>query len=68
MTTNVLGYLLTITSYPEETGYLAYFPALPGSHSWGVTNEDALRNAQEALIGYLEALQKNGEIPPSQQP
>ena len=63
-----VAYTLTIEFHPDEPGYLAFFPALPGCHSWGTTYEDAVRNAEEALIGYLEALQKNGETPPGQRP
>jgi antitoxin HicB len=59
-----LAYALTIEFQPDESGYLAFFPALPGCHSWGSTYEEAVRNAEEALIGYLEALQKNGESIP----
>jgi antitoxin HicB len=59
-----LAYTLTIEFHPDEAGYLAFFPALPGCHSWGATYEEAVRNAEEALIGYLEALQKNGESIP----
>ena len=60
-----LAYSLTIEFDEEERGYLAYFPALPGCHTWGETYEEAVKNAEEALVGYLEALQKNGEkIPP----
>lgn len=64
-----LAYTLTIEFHPDEAGYLAFFPALPGCHSWGATYEAAISNAEEALIGYLEALQKNGEsIPDGDQP
>ena len=49
----------------HEDGYLAYFPALPGCHTWGVTFEDAVRNAEEALLGYLEALRANGQEAPT---
>jgi len=59
-----LAYALTIESHPDEAGSLAYFPALRGSHTWGATPREAVKNAEEALIGYLEALQKNGEAPP----
>jgi len=48
-------------STSTKGGYLAYFPALPGCHTWGNTYEEAVKNAEEALIGYLEALHKNGE-------
>lgn len=64
-----LAYSLTIEFHEDEGGYLAYFPALPGCHTWGKTYEEAVKNAEEALIGYLEALQKNGEtIPQEDQP
>lgn len=56
-----LAYSLTIEPHPEESGYLAFFPSLPGCHTWGDTYEEAVKNAEEVLIGYLEALQKNGE-------
>jgi predicted RNase H-like HicB family nuclease len=54
-----LAYSLTIEFHPEEQGYLAYFPALSGCHTWGNTYEEAVKHAEEALLGYLEALQKN---------
>ncbi len=60
----MLAYTLTIKSHLDEAGYLANFPALSGCHSWGTTYEEAVKNAEEALVGYLEALQKNGESIP----
>jgi predicted RNase H-like HicB family nuclease len=57
-------YSLTIEPHEEEGGYLAFFSALPGCHTWGSTYEQAVNNAEEALTGYLEALQKNGESIP----
>ena len=59
-------YSLAIDFHQDEGGYLAYFPALPGCHTWGSTYEEAVKNAEEALIGYLEALQKNGEKIPQE--
>ncbi len=61
-----LTYSLAIEAQPDEGGYLAYFPALHGCHSWGATYEDAVKNAEEALLGYLEALQINGEAWPNE--
>ncbi len=62
-------YSLSVQFHPEEGGYLACFPALPGCHTWGDTYEEAIKHAEEALIGYLEALQKNGEeIPEGDRP
>ena len=59
-----LAYSLCIEFHGDEGGYLASFPALPGCHTWGVSYEEAVKNAEEALLGYLEALQKNGEAIP----
>jgi antitoxin HicB len=61
-----LAYSLTIEFHQEEQGYLAYFPALAGCHTWGETYEEAVKNAEEVLVGYLEALQKNGEKIPEE--
>jgi antitoxin HicB len=52
-------YSLTIERH--EDGYLAYFPALPGCNTWGVTYEEAIDNAREALTGYLESLDELGK-------
>jgi predicted RNase H-like HicB family nuclease len=48
----------------EEGGYFAHFPALPGCQTWGATYEHAVRMAEEALLGYLEALEKSGKRVP----
>jgi antitoxin HicB len=61
-----LTYSLAIEFHQDEGGYLAYFPALPGCHTWGDSYEQAVKNAEEALLGYLEALQKNGETIPQE--
>jgi antitoxin HicB len=45
---------------PGETGYWVSVPALPGCFTQGDTYEDALVNAEEAIIGHLEALAKAG--------
>jgi len=44
-----------ITEYdPETKSYAAYCPELPGCCSAGDTEEEALSNAKEAIILYLE--------------
>ena len=58
-------YTLSIEKHPD--GYLAYFPALPGCHTWGNTYEVAVRNAEEALELYLETLVANGDPIPDDQ-
>jgi predicted RNase H-like HicB family nuclease len=56
-----LTYSLTVEHHPDDAGYLAYFPHLPGCQTWGATFEQAVRNAQEALAVYLETLSANGD-------
>ncbi len=54
-------YPLTIEAHPEDSGYLAYFPTLPGCQTWGDTYEAAVRNTEEALAVYIETLIANGD-------
>jgi predicted RNase H-like HicB family nuclease len=49
----------------EDGMYVASVPSLPGCISQGRTREEALKNIQDAIKGYLESLKKHGEpIPP----
>jgi predicted RNase H-like HicB family nuclease len=49
----------------EEGGYVVTCPALPGLVTEGDTYEEARRRAVEAIEGYLESLQKDGQpVPP----
>ncbi|HKI14981.1 MAG TPA: type II toxin-antitoxin system HicB family antitoxin [Roseiarcus sp.] len=57
-------YPLTIEAHPQDGGYLAYFPTLPGCQTWGDTYEAAVRNAEEALAVYIETLIANGDPVP----
>jgi predicted RNase H-like HicB family nuclease len=45
----------------HDDGYLASFPALPGCNTWGVTYEEAVKNAEEALAVYLETFSEHGD-------
>lgn len=65
--TKTLTYSLVVESHPDESGYLAYFPALHGCTTWGATYEQAVKRAEEALVGYLEALQINGQDLPREE-
>lgn len=58
------AYPLTIEPRPDEGGYLAYFPTLPGCQTWGDTYEAAIHNAEEALAVYIETLTANGDPVP----
>lgn len=56
-----LAYPLTIEPCPQDGGYLAYFPSLPGCQTWGETYEAAVHNAEEALAVYIETLTASGD-------
>ena len=42
----------------EEGGFIVTVPALDGCITEGDTMEDALKNAKEAILCYLEGLKK----------
>lgn len=44
----------------EEGGYVVTVPALPGCHTQGETYDEAIANAEEAIQGFVELLQKQG--------
>jgi predicted RNase H-like HicB family nuclease len=52
----------------EDGGYTVTVPALPGCITEGNTLEDAIKNAREAIIGYLEVLKMKGEPLPIKEP
>lgn len=53
--------------YPGEDGYwVVECPSLPGCISQGKTKDDALVNIQEAIRGYIAALQEDGLAVPEE--
>ena len=46
----------------EEGGYNVSVPALDGCFTQGETEQEALENAKEAIICYLEGLEKLNQI------
>ncbi len=44
----------------NETGYVAYAPALKGCVSQGESKEEALKNIREAMEVYVEAILEDG--------
>ena len=46
----------------EEGGFNVTVPALDGCFTQGETEKDALKNAREAIICYLEGLEKINQI------
>ncbi|HEX8501255.1 MAG TPA: type II toxin-antitoxin system HicB family antitoxin [Pyrinomonadaceae bacterium] len=63
----VLNYTVIMT--PDEAGgYVVTCPALPGLVTGGDTLEEAREMAADAIRGYVESLQKDGESIPSDNP
>ena len=49
----------------EDGVFVVEVPSLPGCISQGYTREEAIKNIQEAIEGYLESLKAHDEpIPP----
>jgi len=46
----------------EDGGYNVTCPALPGCHSQGDTEEEAIENIKEAIQGCLEALNQRAQV------
>ena len=59
---NPMEYEVFITF--EDGWYIADIPALPGCMSQGRTEKEAIKNAKDAIKGYLDALRKNGRPVP----
>jgi len=58
---------IIIEKEPEDEGYFAHSPTLPGCFSNGKTIEEAKLNMREAIALHLESLRENGdEIPQNQ--
>jgi predicted RNase H-like HicB family nuclease len=49
-------------------GYSAIVPGLPGCATWGDDLPEALRMAEEAILGYMDAVEFLGETPPPDVP
>jgi predicted RNase H-like HicB family nuclease len=50
--------LLQVVIEPDEDVFTAYCPALPGCITWGKTYEETYQHIQEAILCYLEGLEK----------
>lgn len=59
-------YQFTVVIEPDEQGYHAYVPSLPGCHSFGETVEEAQTNILEAIEVHIESMLADGESVPVQ--
>ena len=62
-------YQFTIVIEPDEEGFHAYVPALPGCHTFGATIDETRANIAEAIQLHIESMQEEGEpIPVEDEP
>lgn len=59
MTTTI--YNVTVVVEPDDNGFHAYVPALPGCHTFGETVEEARANIAEAMVLHVESMLEVGE-------
>lgn len=55
------SFQIVIEKEPEDAGYLAYSPTLPGCFSNGATIEEAKHNIREAVQQHVASLQAHGQ-------
>ncbi len=56
-------YQFTVVIEPDERGFHAYVPVLPGCHSFGETVEEAQANIHEAMELHVESMIEDGRTP-----
>ena len=57
----IIGFRIEVVVEPDEGGFHAYCPALKGLHTCGDTKEEALSNARDAAVAYLQSSIKHGD-------
>ena len=57
-----LSYHLDLVEDPDEGGYVAFYPELPGCITCGETIERAVENAKEAKRVWLEVATEEGVV------
>jgi predicted RNase H-like HicB family nuclease len=58
---------IVVEKEPEDEGYFAYSPTLPGCASNGKTIEEAKRNIREAVRHHIESLLAHGQSVPQRE-
>lgn len=54
-------YTVVVQREEDGSGYYVTVPALPGCFSAGTTEDDAVKNAAEAIQAHIEGLAKSGQ-------
>jgi predicted RNase H-like HicB family nuclease len=57
-------YHFTVVIEPDEEGFHAYVPALPGCHTFGETIDETRANIVEAMELHIEGMLEDGELVP----
>ncbi len=60
------AYTIILEPDGEEGGYTVTIPALPGCITQGETVEQCIERAREAIKGFIESLQADGEAIPEE--
>lgn len=60
------SFQIVIEKEPEDEGYFAYTPTVPGCFSNGKTIEQAKRNIREAVEQHLASLLAHGQAVPQE--
>ena len=55
---------IVVEKEPEDDGYAAYSPTMPGCFSNGKTIEEARKNTREAVQQHMESLLAHGQAIP----
>jgi predicted RNase H-like HicB family nuclease len=58
------SFQVVIEKAPEDEGYFAYSPTVPGCFSNGKTIEETRRNVREAIEQHLTSLLRHGQPVP----
>ncbi len=62
-------YQFTVVIEPDENGFHAYVPTLPGCHTFGETIDETRKNIAEAIELHVESMAADGEpIPIEREP
>ena len=59
-------YTIILEPDTEEGGFTVTVPALPGCITQGETIEQCIERAREAIAGYIESLEADGEPVPEE--
>jgi len=62
-------YNFTVVFEPDDDGFHAFVPALPGCHTFGESVEEARSNITEAMELHIESMLEDGDsIPVEREP